>query len=111
YLMKAIDLLNHYNDIDDIEFIYNDVLKKVYDLNDGKWIENNLDLIAEILEKVDKPRIRMEIIHGFLTKVYKEKLNLDPDYVMQLIQLVESPGGVKLSPVKYVGYQVMKAQI
>ncbi len=111
YLMKAIDLLNHHDDVDDIEFIYNDVLKKVYELNDGKWIEKNLDWIAEILEKVDKPRIRMEIIHSFLIKVYKEKLSLDPDYVMQLIQLVENPEGIKLSPVKYVGYKVMKAQI
>nr|MDO8110550.1 hypothetical protein [Candidatus Sigynarchaeota archaeon] len=111
YLMKAIDLVKKYTQIEDTDLIYNDIFKDLFLLEDPAWIKQNTGYITGTIQSMDKMRIKTEILFNFLTKIYREKIDIDPASIKQLLDVLENADKVKLGPSRYIAFQLMRLQL
>ncbi|MHA1683902.1 MAG: hypothetical protein ACTSUE_23390 [Promethearchaeota archaeon] len=110
FLLEAIDLLKEYPSFYEIDVIYRDILKQLFKIKGSDWIEDNLDFLINIIDQVDNGRVKLEIVYQFLIKAYREKLDIDPEYIEQLIQSLEMDK-MELSPSRFISFQLMKLQL
>jgi hypothetical protein len=112
YLAKAVDLVKKYDTVDDVDLVYNDILKEVLNTKDPVWIEKNLQWIIGIIDSMNNQRIKIEILYDFLIKAYENNVVLDPAYVKKLIDAMNTIiKGTRLSPSRYVASQLMKFHV
>ncbi|MBD3188051.1 hypothetical protein GF325_14540 [Candidatus Bathyarchaeota archaeon] len=110
FLLEALDLAKEYPTFYELDIIYRDILKQLFITKDRDWIEENLEFLINIIDQVDNDRIKLEIIYKFLLKAHDEKLDIDPEYLEQLIQSLETMKE-RLSPSRYISFQLMKLQL
>ena len=107
-LSDALKMLDEFQTMDDIDLVYNDILKQIFKIQGSDWIEENLDLIIRIIDSIERQRVKMEIIYNFLIKAYNANLEIDPEYVQQLIEALDVKNTQNLNPGRYISFQLMK---
>ncbi len=111
HLVKAIELVKKYESLEDTDLIYGDIFKQVFASDNTDWLKQNLNWVVEKIIAMEKMRIKIDSIHGFLTKAYQEKIQVDPERVKQLLAVLDATDKSKLGPSRYVAFQLMRFQI
>lgn len=111
HLMKAAELATTHKDGDDVDIVHATVLKEILSTSEQDWIQGNLATVLTLIDRIEKPRVKMENIYAFLVKAYTEKLELDPAKARQLIQVLDGMDKASLSPSRYVTFQIMELHL
>ncbi|MBN2151614.1 MAG: hypothetical protein JW839_09225 [Candidatus Lokiarchaeota archaeon] len=111
HLTKAIDLVKKYEHLDDTDLIYGDVFKQAFASESADWLKQNSSWIIEKISSMDKLRVKIDSIFGFLTKAFQERIELEPERVKQLLALFDETDKAKLGPSRYVAFRLMRLQL
>ncbi|MEX2716978.1 MAG: hypothetical protein Q6353_016210 [Candidatus Sigynarchaeum springense] len=111
YLTKAIDLVKKYEHVDDTDLVYGDIFKHIFANEKVDWLKQNTVWMIEKILAMEKMRIKIDSIFGFLTKTYKDKIELEPDRIKQLLAVLDATDKAKLGPSHYVSFRIMRLQL
>jgi len=111
YLTKAIDLVKKYEHVDDTDLVFGDILKQIFANEKADWLKQNAVWIIEKILAMEKMRIKIDSIFGLLTKAYKDKIDLEPDRIKQLLAVLDAMEKTRLGPSHYVAFRLMRLQL
>ncbi|NMC04132.1 MAG: hypothetical protein GYA24_02910 [Candidatus Lokiarchaeota archaeon] len=110
-LIKAIELVKKYENLDDTDLIYGDIFKQLFTCENDDWLKQNLEWVASKIVAMEKSRIKIDSIFGFLTKIYADKIEFASDRIKDLLAVLDGIDKTKLGPSRYVAFMLMRVQL